>query len=226
MKKMILGLGMAISILFLSGCINGIYIEVIHNIEQEEICVVEAWRTGDLIIEPPQLFAFLNESEQSVRAISWHMGYGIRYKDGTIAGGVDFDSPHPSTILTKDFSASTLLLTHKQDIPLDWLFVGMDFTYGNLPSINPYIVSVTRWRAEYAAEACWYYGGETIELVAMGRWTLGQIDYMIPVFDSGYDYIYVVQPRWQEGQIRWHSLFAFRISSGGHPELSNVPESD
>ena len=222
MKKMIFSLGMTIAIIFLSGCINGLYMEDVHNIEQKEICIVEAWRTGDFVIEPPQLFVSLNETGQSVRAISRHMGYGVHYKDGTIAGGADFDSPHPSTILTEDFSASTLQLTHKQDIPLD--LVVIEFTYGNPPSTNPYIVSVTRWRAEYAAEACWYYGGETIELVASGGWTSRQIDYMIPVFDDGYDYVYVVQPRWQEGQIRWHSLFAFRINSGGHPELVNVPE--
>ena len=189
---------------------------------QDETCVVEAWRAGDLVIEPPQLFVSLNESEQRFRAISWHMGYGIHYKDGTIAGGAVFDSPHPSAILTEDFSASTLQLSHMQDIPIEWLFVGMDFTYGNPPSANPHIVSVTRWRAEYAAEACWYYGGETIELVASEGWKTGQIVYMIPVFDYGYDYIFVVKPRWQEGQIRWHSLFAFRISSGTHQELTNT----
>ena len=49
---------------------------------QEEACVVEAWRTGDLAIEPPQLFVSLNESEQRFRAISWHMGYGFATKTG------------------------------------------------------------------------------------------------------------------------------------------------
>ena len=35
MKKMILGLGMTIAIIFFSGCINGLSIEDVHNIEQQ-----------------------------------------------------------------------------------------------------------------------------------------------------------------------------------------------
>ena len=184
---------------------------------QETSCVVDAWRAGSLEYEPPQLYVSL-ESEQDVRAIAWHMGYTVFYEDGNIAGGAQFDSPHPSELLLKDFYSATLQLSHDQNLPLDLQFIGMDFNYGNPPSGDSYIISVTRFRVEdiNGAETVYgdFYSGEIVELMAAEEFISGVFVDVISILDDGFDYIYLVQPRWQEGQIRWDSLFAFRVNSG------------
>ena len=42
---------------------------------------------------------------------------------------------------------------------------------------------------------------------------------MIPIFDDGHDYIYMIEARWNRGT----SIYTFRVNSGIHPELSNMP---
>ena len=195
---------------------------------QETGCIVYAWQSGNLEPIPPQLYVFL-EPDKGIRAITWHMGFSVFDKDGNMVGAMLNDSPHPSAILSKDFSSAYLQLSYRGYTHLDWQFIGLDFTYGCPPNTNlPQIASVTRWRLEYRKEynlyltaGCWYYGGETVELIAPGGWTPGLLSEMIIVWDDGYDYIYIVQPEWREGQIRWRSLFAFRVNSD--PHLENIP---
>ena len=180
---------------------------------QEADCIVTAWQTGNLEPVPPQLYAFL-EPEQSVRAIARHMSFTVFDEDGNIVGAMLSDSLHPSALLYRDFYSATLQLSHGQNL-------GMKFTCGYPLSSYPHIVSVTRWRLEdadgsglYLPAGCWYHGGEAIDFMTPEDWTPEILAEMITVLDDGFDYIYVVQPNWREGQVRWHSIFAFRVNSG------------
>jgi len=190
---------------------------LVENQRQEAFCVVEAWRARSLEYEAPQLYVSL-ESEQDVSAIAWHGSYTVFYEDGNIAGATNFDQLPPSELLVQDFSSVTLQLPYEQDMPLDLRVISMDFNYGNPPSSDPHIIFVTRWRVEQidGAEVVIgdFYNGETVEPMAHETWTPGVPVDMISILDDGFDYIYIVQPEWREGQIRWSSLFAFRVNSG------------
>ena len=184
---------------------------------QEANCIVDAWRARSLEYGPPQLYVFLGP-EQSVPAIAWYMGYTVFYEDGTPVGATRFDSLGPSELLSKDFYSATLQLAHGQDIPLELQFISMDFNYGHPPSSNPQIISATRFRIGYidGVEVVHgdFYSGEIVELLAQETWTPGIPVDVISILDDGFDYIYIVQPKWQDGPIRWHSFFAFRVNSG------------
>lgn len=218
MKKMLaLGLTVLVLLVVLVACDNSNGNNDItdpsgneSNLQQKSGCVVDAWLAENFELEPPQLYVFL-EPEQGVQAIAWHMGYTVFYEAGNIAGGATFDSPHPSELLLQDFYSATLQLSHEQRLPLDLQFIGIDFNYGYPPSGDPHIISATRWRVKYVdgVEAVYgdFYNGETVELM----------EDVISILDDGYDYIYIVQPEWREGQVRWNSLFAFRVNSGINP---------
>ena len=221
MKKYLMLFTGLFCLLTLTGC------AMVEGQSQESDCIVTAWQARSLEPLPPQLYVFL-DPDQEVRAVAWHMSYTVYDKDGNSVGGTKFDSPHHSELLLQDFYSATLQLSYGQDLPLGLQFIGMDFSYGYPPSRYPHIISATRWRLEdvsgdglYLPAGCWYYGGESIELTAQEAWTPGVLVDVISVYDDGFDYIYVVEPEWREGQIRWRSLFAFRVNSG---IMTMIPE--
>ena len=165
---------------------------------------------------PPHLYVFL-APEQGVRAIGLSTSWTVFDEDGNFAVDFNADSPHPQQLSPRDFESATLRLSHGQDSPLDWRFIGLDFTYGDPPNTHlPHILSVTRWSVRHTG--AWsidvFPGEETVELVAPGGWTPGLFADMIPIFDDGFDSIYAVQAEWREGRSQGTKLFAFRVISG------------
>ena len=155
-------------------------------------------------IKAPSLYVYFGE-EQRVQAIQLTTDWSYYDEHGNLIGSILFDSPHPLQKNEQDFDESTLQLVHRQDWMLDWQFIGLDFTY------EPVDITVTRWRLEHL-NATNIPEGAPIELIAP---TLQ--DYRIPIFDVGYDYIYMVIARWQNGS----SIYAFRANGGGHPEIGD-----
>ena len=192
-------------------------------------CVLEAGQTRGNPLGPmtpqepvtPHLYVFL-EPGQGVQAIGLNTSWTVFDEDGNFVVGFDSDSPHPLQLGLRDFYSATLQLSHVQDSPLDWRFIGLDFTLGYPPNAHlPHIISVTRWRVEHTGE--WridvFPGEETVELMAPGGWTPGPLAEMIPIFDDGFDYIYAVQAEWREGRSQGTKLFAFRVISGVEHEV-------